>query len=360
MRVADKMNYEQVKTNVAKNRSDMADLQNQAATQKRLTKPSDDPLASARVLATRTDIQAGQQFIKNVNVAKGFLEFSEQSLGELAEALMRAKELAISAANDASGNEQSRLATATEVEQIHSQAIQIGNRKLGDRFLFGGFKTTRAPFDQEGNYKGDTGEMKISIDKEASVAMNVPGNHVFHGENSKKRASAPVQEDQPALELNINGKTEIRVPQIRGPASETDIVSQLTGKPKEQPKAEATNLSSSWGGTGVNVFQTLKDLEIAMRTNDKGSIQDSLDTLDSALSQVVLFRSQLGSRVTTLNATMESLQKGQVDGKTMASQLEDVDTFALVSDINKTESTLKATLETSGRLIQPSLLDFLR
>ena len=104
MRIADKMNYDQVTSNLSKNRTDMAELQNQAATQKRVTKPSDDPLAAARVLAGKIDINSNNQFVKSVNNAKTFLEFSEQSLGELSDAISRAKELAINQSNDASAN----------------------------------------------------------------------------------------------------------------------------------------------------------------------------------------------------------------------------------------------------------------
>jgi len=61
-----------------------------------------------------------------------------------------------------------------------------------------------------------------------------------------------------------------------------------------------------------------------------------------------------------LNAATDSLQKSILDVKAMASQLEDADLFEVVSDINRTDSTLKATLETSGKVMNMSLLDFLR
>src|ERR1700733_10654287 len=137
MRIADKMNFEQVKGNLGKNRSELADLQNQAATQKRVTKPSDDPLAATRVLATRSDIASNQQFLKSVTQAKSFLEYSDQSLGELSEVLIRAKELALSQANDAAAGKDTRTVTAAEIDQLFNQSVQVGNRKLGDRFLFG-------------------------------------------------------------------------------------------------------------------------------------------------------------------------------------------------------------------------------
>src|SRR5262245_7766742 len=112
------MQYEQVNKNVTKNRSEMAELQNQAATQKRVTKPSDDPLAASRVLANRIDLQGNRQFSKSLTYARSFIEFTDQSLGDLSEVLMRAKELAISQANDASANEESRRVVATEVGQL--------------------------------------------------------------------------------------------------------------------------------------------------------------------------------------------------------------------------------------------------
>ena len=360
MRIADKMAFNQVNTNLSKNRADMADLQNQAATQKRINKPSDDPLAASRVLNSRTEERGNTQFIKNINNAKSFLEFTDQSLSELTEILVRAKELAISQSNDASGNEESRLVTAAEVEQIYNQSIQIGNRKLGERFIFGGQKTQTVPFDHSGDYSGNDLDMKIQTHKDAFVAMNLPGSKVFLGRGlggdgivkaaydaprdvpSLKQYQEDIFLDQKEAEINEQQRVETRGPASEGSARLADKADPVTGE------------------SGINVFKTLKNLEISMRTNDKDGIQESLDTLDQAISQVVLARSEVGSRVMAINSTSESLQKAIVDNKVTASNLEDADAFQVISDINKTDSTLRATLETSGKLIQPSLLDFLR
>lgn len=181
MRVADKMAYDQVNRAISKNRSEMANLQNQAATQKRVTKPSDDPVSASRVLGSRIELRGSEQYIKNLNYAKGFLDFTEQSLGELTEIFVRAKELAISQASDASSSAQTRRVVAEEIKQLLNQAVQVSNRKLGERFIFGGFKTTESPFDERGNYLGDLGEMKIHVDKDSFLPMNIPGAVVFHG-----------------------------------------------------------------------------------------------------------------------------------------------------------------------------------
>lgn len=360
MRIADKIQYGQVTQNIQKNRQDMADLQNQAATQKRINKPSDDPLAAARVLSARTEERGQGQFIKNVNTAKSFLEFTDNSLGEINEILVRAKELAIAQASDAGANATTRKITAQEISQIYDQAVQVGNRKLGDRYIFSGFNTTTPPFDNEGRYKGDDGDIKIQTHKDTYVAMNISGDKVFLGKGlgqdgtSKARIFTPLtvedlqtfREDQKVKQQEIELQEQNQI-FTRGPAS----AMRLTHLGDKDPVTESP---------GVDVFRSLKSLQIALETNDKLAVQDTLEILDQAIAQVVTTRAEVGSRLATLNSTFESLQKSIVDNKALASSLEDADVFQVISDINRTESTLKATLETSPKMIQPSLMDFLR
>ncbi|MEO0335034.1 MAG: flagellar hook-associated protein FlgL [Pseudomonadota bacterium] len=370
MRVADKMNFEQVNTNLRKNRSSMSELQNQAATQKRVTKPSDDPIASQRVLGARVDLTGAEQFGKSLNYAKSFLDFTDQSLGELTDILVRAKELAISQANDASASAQSRRITAQEISQGYDQMVQIGNRKLGDRFIFGGFKTQSAPFTPEGAYQGDDGEMQIQIDKQAFLPMNIPGEKVFlgkgHGalgitkgtpEQAKTIEQFIADEKQKADEAEKSKQKlesgALNNAEVRGPASK-DFSS-----PGQFDPAKTTSFKPEQND-GENLFGLVEKLYVSLNTNDKAGIQNAIEDLDRAVSQVVMARAQVGARSMALNSARTSLGKSKVDQAAIISELEDADVFQTVSDINKTESTLKATLQTSGKLIQPSLLDFLR
>jgi flagellar hook-associated protein 3 FlgL len=374
MRIADKMAFEQVNNNVGKNRVELAQLQNQAATQKRVVKPSDDPLAATRILTNRTEVLGNEQFIKNINSAKSYLEYADQSLGDLSDALVRVKELALGQANDASANSNSRRVVAAEINQIYQQTVQIGNRKLADRFLFGGYKTTAAPFDFNGQYKGDSGDIMIQVNKDSFIAMNVPGNEVFLGEGIAKDGSIRPSRKTPTTteQLEQSRRQEMQedaarashaqedpIP-IRGPAS----VPQPPGGPhapiQHNESLDDVGISAGGSTAGTNVFKVLKDLEIGLNSDDKQTVQESLNRVDEALAQVILARSQIGSRIMALDNNLSTLQKGTVDSKTAISQLEDVDTFALVTDISKNQNTLQATLATSGKLIQPSLLDFLK
>jgi flagellar hook-associated protein 3 FlgL len=367
MRIADKMAFQQVNSTLAKNREELTDLQNQAATQRRVNKPSDDPVAATRVLHSKTEERTDKQFVKSLNIAKSFLETTEQSLNDLTEALVRAKELAINQSNDASANGDSRKTIAAEVDQLLNQSIQIGNRKLGDRYIFSGHKTTTSPFDNKGNYFGDEGDIKIQVNKDSFVAMNIPGNKLFQGVslNDDGVARASIDTPRTADDLKVlkesienrknkegeeNELRQVYTKQLRDLAS-VKSVSEASDDAETQQKIQSN---------GVNIFETLKGLSVALKTNDKQAIQSQLDVIDQALAQVILARSQVGARVSSLNTSLETLQKSIIDAKQMASSQEDADVFELVSDINKNDTALKATLQTSGKMIQPSLLDFLR
>ncbi len=350
MRVSNGMNYEQVKSNIAKNRSEMIDLQSQAATNKRINKPSDDPVGTAKVLALRTDGLGNQQFMKNMEMAKNFLGYTETALSDISGLIVRAKELAVGQASEASSNAETRIATSAEVDQMFGDLVAAGNRRLGERYIFGGYKTTNSPFGNLGEYSGDQGRIKVEISKGVFAAVNLPGDRVFlgnnngislipedrRGSNTPNYPAVPQSEFEPANELIIQDPIE-----VRGPAS---------------IKTES-NAGMPQGENIFNVFKTLSD---GLRANDTVVVQSTLERLDSALEQVVLARSQVGARMASIQNTYESLAKGKIDDSTLLSSIEDADAFEVFTDITKNENALKAALQTSGKLIQPSLLDFLR
>lgn len=357
MRVADKMNYNQSLGNIQKNRSDLSAHQNQAASQKRINKPSDDPLGASRILESRMEIKGFEQYKRNILSAKEFIEFSESSLGQVNELLIRAKELALSQAGDAGSGEETRKIVATEVRQLYEQLVSVANRRYGDRFLFGGYKSTETPFDMEGKYYGDDNQIEVQVDKNSYVAMNMPGSIVFTGRKAGQVDMSQLQGDPSQVATPSEGAI---TPPGEAPVELRSLDS--VNSSNAAPVGGSGNPMSAghWGPKSVNIFEVLTDLEFGLRANDKVAIQDTLEELDSSLSQINQARGELGSRVTSLNTGLETLQRLNVDNKAMQSEIEDVDMYELVNNLNKTQNQLEATLATSGKMMQKSLLDFLR
>lgn len=352
MRIGDKAATGRIQSGINKNRSEMSNLQGQAASMKRITKPSDDPVGTMRVQSAKTDRSIGEQMLKNIHLAKTNIDASEQALADLSDLFIRAKELALSQANDAGSDENTRRTTAVEVNQIFNAIVNIANRKFGERFLFGGFQTTEGPFTSDGHYKGDNGEIRIEVNRGVYMPINLNGADVFLG--GTERTDNPWEKSK-----NEEEKIDANGPVIRGPASVEDPTTadvrgkdnKLAEKMEEEPNAFAR---------GVNVFDMLRILSTGLQTNDKAMVQNSLEPLDTALQQIVHARAKLGARSSNLQATTESIQKQNVDTKVLESNFEDADTFELFTDIRKAQTALDATLSTSGRMIQPSLLDFLK
>ena len=324
MRVSDNTNFGVVRDSIGRSRGRMENLQMEAATLKKVNRPSDDPVGSAKVLEVRTDKVNNEQFQNNAKLAQAYLDNTDHALQDLSEIVMRAKEIAINQASSASSTPESRYGVTEEVNQLFQRAVATGNRRIGDRYIFGGFKTTSAPIDAEGNYRGDDGQIMVEIGREVFLGVNVPGHEVFN--------SHP--------ETSLDQK---RMKGSEAPGTERRLAS-------EEPR----------GPQNVNLFQQLKALKTGLLTGDLETVRDSLEAFDELLGKVIATRAKIGSRVQSIEGNLSALDKHPVTNAQLTSSIEDADMTQVVSDLAKEETVFKSSLASSKHLIQPTLLDFLR
>ena len=110
----------------------------------------------------------------------------------------------------------------------------------------------------------------------------------------------------------------------------------------------------------VNVFGVLHQLHDALLADDRHGIEAQLDRLDRAHDQITLNIGILGAARREIEARVDRLAARDLDGTTQIAQLEDLDLSTAVTDLNLSETRHEASLNASARLIQPSLLQFLR
>ncbi len=113
-------------------------------------------------------------------------------------------------------------------------------------------------------------------------------------------------------------------------------------------------------GGGRNVLDTLIQLQQALEKDDSVGILSSLQNLDRGLDSTNETRAFVGADLRRIEATNSINDQDIVDQSTQLSNIEDSDPIKSASDIAALEVALQATLSTTARILQPSLLDFLR
>lgn len=330
MRVTENATASTVRESLNRSRFRMNDLQKQNASQKRVNAPSDDPVGNIKLMSIRNESIDNEQFDKNSNLAKTFLNYTDASLDELTNLLVRAKDFAINQSSSGANGQDSRIMVAEELKNMIEQVHAIANRRLGDRYIFSGYRTNSQPFDDSGKYSGDDGNILVEVQKDVFIGMNLPGRELFQGKESKKV-------NQPMLENGTVGDDS-------GAPASPEL--QLMQQAKTSP--------------GDDIFRSLEALRVGLMTNDVDAIRSTLEPLDSIRDRVITARAQVGSRMQGIDTAIANMARNNVFNAELQSSIEDSDLIQVVSDMAREETVLRASLQASNKLIQPSLLDFLR
>jgi flagellin-like hook-associated protein FlgL len=107
------------------------------------------------------------------------------------------------------------------------------------------------------------------------------------------------------------------------------------------------------------VFNTLLRLKTALQQNDTQEIGRSLDRLDTDMSRVTFARSEIGSRLQSLQTIGDKLKDENVQLKSALSNDTDVDLVAAISEMTSRQYAFQASLRTAASVMKLSLLDFI-
>ena len=113
------------------------DARRKASTGIRVNRPSDDPVAVAGVMQSSSGLRALEQYQRNLGAGQSRLELEDSVLGQLTDALSRARELGMSQASDTS-SDATRQTTKAEVDRLIDFVKDLGNTQLAGSYIFGG------------------------------------------------------------------------------------------------------------------------------------------------------------------------------------------------------------------------------
>jgi flagellar hook-associated protein 3 FlgL len=108
-----------------------------------------------------------------------------------------------------------------------------------------------------------------------------------------------------------------------------------------------------------NLFGVLDDIVTQLRT-DPASLSTSLTRLDAVTGSMKTALSDVGARENRVDTAMSNLDSATLDTKSALSNVEDVDIASATMDLQMQEVAYQASLAATARVIQPSLVDFLK
>jgi flagellar hook-associated protein 3 FlgL len=196
------------------------------------------------------------------------------------------------------------------VEQLRDHVFQTANSTFGDKYIFGGYNTTTPPFTKSGSavlYNG--------IDLTSAPQPDIDA-----------------QKSQ-AVQFEIGAGKYVRV--------------AMTG-------AELM-------GTGPdNMIAIFDDLIANLHAGSRPGIAAAAGRLSGIQDQVLSMVSDIGGQTNRLEFVSDRYELDSINYATVKSNIEDIDTAEVIMQYKTAESVYMAALSTGSKIIQPSLLDFLK
>lgn len=295
MRVTQTMLSNNMLRNLSNSYDRLGKLMEQASSQKKINRPSDDPVVAMLGMSYRTDLNQISQFKRNIGEVKNWVDTTDAALDDSIKSLQRIRELTVRASTGSLEDDQ-RKAISAEVEQLKEQLLNIADTQIGGKYIFNGTKTDQAP----SKNPGDLSEEEILLE-------------VFPGIK---------------LPLNTNGN-------------------QLFGEYIE-------------GNSSINnLIEKLSDPAFLDDPPEK-EIDGYLADLDAEIDKFLQARANIGAKQNRVELMEDRISQQEVFSKRIMAENESVHLEEVITDLITQESVHRAALGIGARIVQPTLMDFLR
>ncbi len=386
--------------------------QQQISTGRRVLTPSDDPVASTRILQLQQDISLREQYTKNLTGAKNRLNLEEATLSGVTENIARIRELTVNAGNG-SMTAEDRSYIASEIDTRLDALVDLMNTKdASNTYIFAGFKGETQPFQtRDGGgviYEGDDGERFLDISNSTKIQTNDSGKTLFV--DVKSIQDTFFTQDNPRnigtgfisngfvsdQELYSEFSPEDMVIQfnpdsyVSPPASNYSVLTRSENRPIEgfdgvtySPGTEQVVQGATFKVAGdpepgdtffvrsspkQSMVDTVAGLVEGLRSlqdNPEDSaalevlIENSLSNLDFAQTSVSEVQSEIGGRLNTIDNIDNLHQDVDLVSKDILSQLQDVDFAEAVSRLSLESFLLEAAQQSFTQINRLSLFNSL-
>ena len=274
------------------------------ASQKRINRPSDDPIGMGKVLDYRQTLSSIEQYETNILSGQKRLEITEITLDLVDELLQGVRAIAMT---EAGGTTESRQLTAEEAKNMFDQVLDLANSKLSGNYMFSGYQTQTAPFSRDDALATTFDQFTVTYNGDVGDARFIVGQN-------------------------------------------TEITIDTDGRPLFQNAA----------GGGINIFDAMRDLIVALETDDTAAISAQADLIDHGRKQINNLRAANSPILYQLEISENHWQNYKPKIQELLAREEEVDITQAVVELQSIELAYQTTLATTARITQQGLIDFLK
>lgn len=296
MRVTNSMMVRNMLDNLQNNLDNLSDLNQKLGSGKIFQKPSDGPIEVSDSLNYKSILNRNSQYQRNLSQADNWLSASENALNSATDVIQRSRELTIYAATD-SLTAADREQIAAEFKELRNEMIDISETKLGDNYIFSGQNLKEKPF---------------------TVIENPDFELEYQGDNR-------------GITRQLNDGVQMKI--------------NLSGERVFQDDIELLN----------DIYQELSNEEAGA-----DEIGEYIADVEASLNDFTKLRSELGAKTKRITMTESRLEAEELQMRKLQSQNEDADLAEVITELMMQESVYNASLASGSRIMQQSLVDFIR
>ena len=197
VRIPNLLSSQSAQRAIARTGGELFEVQNQFYTGRRITRPSDDPIASSLVSVLRDRLAGSEQRERNLSHASSSLASLDQALGEAGDLALQAKSVASSQIGVGSDAE-TRAAEANVIQSIFDSLFDLSNREFADLALFGGERTGAPPFQEffgGVRYTGAGDGLRTDLDSRLDTPITIAGDEAFGALSARVKGDVDLAPD---------------------------------------------------------------------------------------------------------------------------------------------------------------------
>jgi len=285
MRITQNMILRNTLQSINNSRDGMNRSQSRISSQKRVEKPSDDPISFSRAARYRRNLDQNKQFIRNVQDAKSWVDTSSIALDQLHEYTLQAYDYTMQGA-DGTSDAEIRSSLADSMRGLLQEMVGLGNSQYLGKSIFAGTATSESePFELQSDtvtYHGDDEHIQRRVGENLVLDINTTGQELM---------------DSQIFDVMSGLITALDANDITGIETGLDNLNAV----KDKILTISTNVA-----TRATSLTLIKDRLTSTNVNLQAHISDEEDTVME--EEIVKFKSQETAYQAALKSASEIMQ----------------------------------------------------